>query len=97
MRTTINAAIVPALSGITTSLSLRLSDSNRRRILQKFLSTCPGSLLECPLTTIRFYVGWGSSTASIAKPVTIVHPGSAPSDFVFNFVNDWDFRNRNYV
>ena len=97
MRTTINAAIAPALSGITTSLTLRPSDSHRGRILQKFLSTCPGSLLECPLTTIQFYVGWGSSTASIAKPVTIVYSGSAPSDFAFNLVDNLDFRNRNHV
>jgi len=88
---TVNAAIVPALGGITASL--RLSDSNRGRILQKFLSTCSGSLLECPLTAIQFPVGWGSSTASIAKPVTIVRTGPAPSDFALNFVNDWDFHN----
>jgi len=55
------------------------------------------SLLQCPLTTIQIPHGWVRSTASTAKPVTIVDCGSAPSDFALYFVNDWDRRNRKYV
>ena len=57
----------------------------------------PDSLLQCPLTTIQVSDGWLRSTASTAKPVSIVHSGAAPSDFALNFVNHWNFHDRNYV